>query len=219
METFGDRKRIMFKVQKTISYTTIPKAFLEDNTLSVVAKGLLASIYHSGDITFLKESKDVLRPYVQELVSKGYCKVEDKNIIVLLRPKTRNIKTTDDFNMDKPKRQTLYEYMLELTQDFSKEEKDLFIQYFNIRVSAPKGTRFEQRPLHKFELRSLVESLKLMKGNKVEIIKQSIDKQYLKFVDLPKTMSKDKLVTNVATKEEVDSYKNQLESEGLLSEF
>lgn len=210
----------MFKLPKTILYTTIPKNFLEDTNLSVTAKGLLASLYHTGDITFLKEDKDYLRPYVKELIANGYCKVVDNDIHILLKPKTRMIKESDSFDMEKPKRQTLYDFMLELIQDFNEEEKEMFIRYFNIRVKAPKGTRFENKPLHKFELISLVDSLKLMKGNKVIIIKNSIDKQYFKFVDNIQT--KDNLSTRTITKEdkkEIEDYKKQLESEGLLSQF
>lgn len=228
----------MFKVKKSKTYITITSYHLKDINLSIEAKGLqswLLSDFSNWDGTFEEIislnstlTRSQLINILNELQEKGYLEI-DKNNNYIIYDKPVNVKDkvfkpitleSDANSSETGKKKNLYQKCDEAVRSYTQDEKlyNALIQYLKLRLNPGAGTRLASMPLQYFnQWRNQLFSLDTMKGDKVKIVEQSIMKGWAKFVDLPETVSLDKVKSNSYTMEEIEEFKNRakkLEEEG-----
>lgn len=175
-----------FKIQREVGKVTIPKAFLEDKNLSTTAKGLLACVYVSGDTELNKEDKDYLKPFVLELLQAGYLENMGSYLKVLNKPKKpKKEKELTDKLIEKAPKQTFFSKIMKAVDEFtSNEELRLLLKdYFVARQNRKPGTRFERSFLNGPTLERMLNELKeLPLQEQIDVVRLSLEKQYLKWV-------------------------------------
>lgn len=204
-----------FKIKKQIGLTTIPKYFLEDKELSIVAKGILGVLYHHGDLLpFVKEDRDSLKPYVMELVEKGYIKNENGILEVQNKPINFRKKNTT-VSLEPNKKETLFDYMIKEVSNYTNdvELQNVLKEYFTARMSKQSGTRFANFHFSKQSIKPLLDELNNL-GDKVNAVRLALKHQYSGFKYI--TLSKgDNAISNRASKDEIlDARRRLKEGDG-----
>lgn len=219
----------MFKVSHKRIYTTITNYHILDKDLSMQAKGLMTwflSDINNWDGSFdgiLKNNnlldKEFLLNIIDELKSRGYIEIDKKgNYKINEKSKKladedlKKVKASDteELGNNSPKKVNLYtkcrNYINEYTED--RELRSVLIQYLNLRFNPGAGTRLHSMPIaYLNQWRNLLITLDTMEGDKTKIVAQSINKQWAKFVDIPK--ARDDVKSNSYTKEDIEKFRKR----------
>lgn len=182
-------------------YTTIPSTILDDNRISIGAKGLYIQLFYSNksissleDVTKLTTStKEELDNWFKELANVGYIIV--KNNRCDLVAKTQGEKTvakkldeeaveayTETVTEKKP---NAYEIMIKIinSYDLPNNVKQLLTTYFENWLNR-KGRYVDADQLHGNKVRLLIGELisfHVSEKTMISIVQNSIDHEYFKF--------------------------------------
>ena len=222
----------MIKLQKHIKYCTIPIHFLEDESLSLEAKGLLSLLYAKDysefdDILTDEFTKDKLLVILNELSSKGYLEMSGDNYNISYKSsksKQNNdtsieeVKTKEDINteVETTKKLNLYEKCMNAIDEFTEdvELKSALKEYLEIRLNPSKDSRLYDRKIaHLNVWKAQLNSLNTLTGNKLDIVNQSIRNAWAKFVDIdPNKVEGTPVYSNRYTKEEIEQIRERAKS-------
>ena len=222
----------MIKLQKHIKYCTIPIHFLEDESLSLEAKGLLSLLYAKDysefdDILTDEFTKDKLLVSLNELSSKGYLEMSGDNYNISYKSsksKQNNdtsieeVKTKEDINteVETTKKLNLYEKCMNAIDEFTEdvELKSALKEYLEIRLNPSKDSRLYDRKIaHLNVWKAQLNSLNTLTGNKLDIVNQSIRNAWAKFVDIdPNKVEGTPVYSNRYTKEEIEQIRERAKS-------
>lgn len=217
---------------------SIPSYILDDNRISLGAKGLFIQLFYSNDnICSLKELRELtsnteeeLNCYFNELASAGYvvisdkkCELKHKAVSERKAKETTEEAVTQYANSTQPKKKSAYEYIQDVVNsyDLPINVKQLLITYFATWLSK-KGRFAEADSLHKNRVMQIIGefiSYHLSEPDMITCIQQSIDKGWYKLVS-PNNISnssnfnqfdKTTLVSGSYTKEDIEDIKRRAE--------
>jgi hypothetical protein len=213
---------------------TIPSYILDDNSISLAAKGLYVQLYYSNSsINSLKEltnytnnSEEELKSYFEELTKAGYITIKDNRCDLLQKAvsdrssKKTDVETASNYTevvQEKPK--SAYEKMILLIQSYKFNEKieNLLITYFEKWLNG-RGRFAQADKLHGYVVRAKINDLvsfKLSDDDMITVIQESIDNEWFKFVNpankvknntsnSSSNFDKTKLKSGTYTQEEID---------------
>lgn len=232
------------KIRKII---TLPTNYLDDPNLSLEAKGLYTQLYYSNDrITALKDLTDIvnsseeqLKKAFNELTEYGYvtikndrCDLQQKAVSAKSDKKTSTEDAEKYAETTQPKTLNKFEKLMKLiesykeTNQFSEDVVALLKVYFEKWMNK-RGRFVEADDLHGYIVRAKIGDLISFHASDdemINIIQQSIDKEWFKFVK-PNSetatqgnvsaFDKTKLESGTYTQEEIDNIlkrKQELES-------
>ena len=189
----------------------IPTHFITDTNLTYAEQGMLVSLYCG------EEPKD--KDIYNSLIYKGYIEQDKKGELVVKaipKPKEIPIIVADEEKQELPqktKKPTLVDKCLLEIDLFTKdaEVKKALRDYLFIRLNPDKNSRLYDKRLastHKFKI--LLNQLNTMRGNKLDIVRQSIIKEWAVFVDIE---PKDSASSDTLTDEE----RARLDRDGSIS--
>lgn len=211
----------MFKLQKQIGLMTIPKEFITDKELSIIAKGILCSLYHCGDLENVKEEKDFLRPYIKEIIKKGYAFVENDEIVIRNKkylPK-RKINDNKVSSIEKSNKSTSYTTIIEMINNYTEDNelRELLVAYYKLRLQKPKNSELFMSRTYPKDFERILNTLDSFKGNKHNIIKNAIDKKLRVLVDCNRFDSAN--IDSLEDDKEIATYIEERQKEGKQWEF
>jgi hypothetical protein len=195
----------MFSNENKITYITSPRYANDDISLSLSAKGLYILLHSFGRkkfdiddiIALTSDNEQTVRQSLNELWKHGYIVKNKDDFKTLVVPKQReSAKPKDDISENvsnrKPEKKNLFTQMIDMVKLYTTDIdlQQALIDYFTIRLHPPKESRycdFEQNSIHKNQMKQMLYQLDTMKGNKVEIVRNAIANQWLKFVDTATT--------------------------------
>ena len=231
----------LIKVSDIKTMVTLPAYILDDERVSLSAKGLYVQICFSkndilslSDITTLaNNTEEEITQYINELIDKGY--LDYKNSTYSLKQKPITSKTIEKRNIKEVKesikeaeitpvvKKNKFDFIRDRVNasDFSTSVKVLLIDYF---IKWLKGEdRFEGQVLHKNMVDGRIESLRSIREefhlNQTELekcVKQSIENHWFKFVwplaEKPNSnFDKNVLTSGSYSSEEIEEIKRKAE--------
>lgn len=191
---------VMTKVGFKPNGRLIPTHFINDTSLSYAEKGVLASLYCDVEIT----DKDIFN----SLISKGYIEKSKKGEFIV-----KSIPKHPDGEIilieevpKKEKKPNLMTKCIDEIKNFTNDEalQNVLKQYLFLRLNPAKESRLYGHKLTFYKFTRLLADLKNMRGNKIDIVNRSIDKEWAIFVDIA---SKDNTDSSTLT----DSERNKLD--------
>ena len=222
----------MIKLAKHIKYCTIPIHFLEDENLSLEAKGLLSLLFaknYSDFDSILNDTltKEKLSKVLSELSNLGYL-VQDGNTYSISYKSSKSkqgddiaaetIKTKEELEQtgEVTKKLNLYEKCMNAIEEFTVNEdlRNILRQYLDIRLNPSKGSRLEDKRIaHVNQWKAQLNTLNQLSGNKIDIVKQSITNAWAKFVDVKSnSVEHAPVLSDRYTKEEIEKIKERAKS-------
>ena len=189
---------------------TIPTEILEDERISMGAKGLYIQILFSNqNIKSMEElteyscsTKEEINALFSELVTKGFVIIDKNNNIELVRkPKSDKVvaKTLDEEKIkeatevvkEPEKVPNAYEKMINMINNFelATNVKQILITYFEKWLNK-KGRYATADDLHGATVRRLINELisfHISDDDMIQTVQQSIDKEWFKFVPVAST--------------------------------
>lgn len=177
----------------------IPINFLSDDGLTYAEKGMLVSLYCDE----MPKDKELFN----SLIIKGYIEKDKKEEwIVRNMPKRSNdIMIEEEIKEELPKKEkkpTLIDKCINEINYFTSdiELRKVLRDYLFLRVNPDKNSRLYDKKISTvYKFKSLLTALSGMRGNKVEIVKQSIAKEWAVFVDME---TRDSTYSDTLTEEE-----------------
>lgn len=191
---------VMTKVGFKPNGRLIPTHFINDTSLSYAEKGVLASLYCDVEIN----DADIFN----SLISKGYIEKSKKGEFIvktLPKPPEGEIILIEEVPK-KEKKPNLMTKCIDEIKNFTKDEalQNVLKQYLFLRLNPSKESRLYGNKLTFYKFTRLLNDLKNMRGNKIDIVNRSIKKEWAIFVD---TASKDNTDSSTLT----DSERNKLD--------
>lgn len=217
---------------------TIPTYILDDNTVSLAAKGLYVQLLYSNNsicslkelTAFTNETEDNLQKYFAELSSAGYITIKDKRCDLLQKAVTdRSSRKTsaedaEEFAENVVVQKPLNKYekmeMLINSFDLSDNVKHSLLVYFEKRLNK-RGRFAEAEDLHGYIVRAMIGDLisfHLSEEDQITCIQQSIDREWFKFVNpvnqtqqskAGSAFNKENIKAGTYTKEDIDEIKRK----------
>ena len=199
-------KKDFIKKPRHRDFLVLPALIFEDERLSIGAKGLYAQLYYSSSsIKSLNElveistnTKDELDSYFDELIKIGYIVINKKGEAEFtIKPQNErtvakkiDVTQVDNFKnsvQEPPKTLNAYEKLINLIQSYKLDSKveNLLITYFEAWLNR-KGRYAETSELHGYIARAKINELisfHMSDEDMITCIQNSIDKEWLKFVD------------------------------------
>lgn len=178
----------------------IPTHFINDTSLSYAEKGVLASLYCDVEV----DDTDIFN----SLISKGYIEKSKKGEFIV-----KSIPKQPDGEIilieevpKKEKKPNLMTKCIDEIKNFTNDEalQNVLKQYLFLRLNPAKESRLYGNKLTFYKFTRLLDDLKNMRGNKIDIVNRSIKKEWAIFVD---TASKDNTDSSTLT----DSERNRLD--------
>ena len=216
---------------------SLPSYILDDERLSIGAKGLFVQLFYSNDnICALNDlcklttsTEDELKQYFNELAEAGYITITDKKCELKHKAVSeRKAKETSKEAVEKysettqPKKKSAYEYIVDTVNsyDLPTNVKQLLITYFGNWLGR-KGRFAEADPLHKNRVMQIIGefvSYHLSEPDMITCVQQSIDRGWYKLVP-PKdntttavnSFDKTQLTSGSYTKEDINAIKRKAE--------
>ena len=217
---------------------TIPSYILDDERVSIGAKGLFIQLFYSndnicalGDLCKVTSStEEELKIYFNELAENGYIMISDKRCDLrhkaasekMVAKKTDIKEVAEYAETTQPKKKSAYEYICDTVNsyDLPVNVKNLLITYFGNWL-ARKGRFAEADALHKNRVMQIIGefiSYHLSEPDMITCIQQSIDKGWYKLVQ-PKAENTNKsnflqfdkttLTSGSYTQEDIDNIKKR----------
>ena len=219
---------------------TIPTYILDDERVSIGAKGLFIQLFYSNDnICALNDlckvtssTEEELKKYFNELAETGYIMISDKRCDLRHKAASEKMvaKKTDITEVEQyaettqPKKKSAYEYICDTVNSYElpTNVKNLLITYFSNWLGR-KGRFAEADPLHKNRVMQIIGefiSYHLSEPDMISCVQQSIDRGWYKLVP-PKTeisnvsnfeqFDKTTLTSGSYTQEDIDAIKKRAE--------
>ena len=191
---------VMTKVGFKPNGRLIPTHFINDTSLSYAEKGVLASLYCDVEV----DDTDIFN----SLISKGYIEKSKKGEFIV-----KSIPKQPDGEIilieevpKKEKKPNLMTKCIDEIKNFTNDEalQNVLKQYLFLRLNPAKESRLYGNKLTFYKFTRLLDDLKNMRGNKIDIVNRSIKKEWAIFVD---TASKDNTDSSTLT----DSERNRLD--------
>ncbi len=202
---------MFLKVQGIRKQLTIPTDILNDNRLSVGAKGLYVQLIYSNDsICSLEDltklttnSEDELKEYFKELTTIGYVEITNKQAkLKHTAPKAvenveEKVKEAEEYaETTQPPKLNVYDKIKLIidSYDLSQNVKNILLVYFEARLNK-KGRFAASDDLHANQVRAMIGELvsfHISDEDQITCIQNAIDKQWFKFVKPEPQASKPK---------------------------
>lgn len=226
----------MFRMRTSLSYITIPSFGINDDKLSLAAKGLYAFLFskgrtYEGSYEQLKlttsSTLEEIQQVVQELVNYGYIEIKNNEFFLSMKAVENKAIITPVNNMpfldvapveekqkvQKPKRLSLFDKILNSVRKFTEDEdlRQILMDYFVARLNPAPDSRFATiGKIQLWQVNSMLKQLSELEGNKYDIVKYCLDNQYFKFFDIPERKTLDGVVSNSYTQEDIDDIQRRL---------
>ena len=231
---------MLLKTQGIRKMFTMPVDVLNDNRLSIGAKGLYTQILYSNDdicsledLTKLSTTPiEELKTYFEELTTVGYIEMNNKQAkLKNTAPKTvenveEKVKEAKEYaETTQAPKLSIYDkikMIIESYTDLSTSVQNLLLVYFTKRLNK-EGRFATSDDLHANQVRAMIGELvsfHLSEEDELKCIQQSIDKQWFKFVpNIPVTtdnkaprFDKSKLVSGSYTLDDIAEIKKKAEA-------
>ena len=217
-------------------FTTIPSTILDDDRVSIGAKGLYIQLYYSTkNITSLEDvankltisTKEELDTWFTELATIGYLVIKKDRCDLVIKPQgektvakkidEESIKEFTDKTVETEKPLNAYEKMIKLIESYKQSEvvTNMLITYFEKWINK-RGRFSEADDLHGYVVRAKIGELisfHLSDEDMVSCIQQSIDKEWFKFVAPEKkevkTFDKSTITSGSYTAEDIQQIKDR----------
>lgn len=205
-------ENIKFSVEAQRSFMHLPLEIPRNSDLSLSAKGmysilcsfdksLVSSIEELSDYT--SSNVEEVRQCLNELYKAGYIDIKEKKGAKEYKLLKHSKKCTRQAKPKKMSRVDLINAEI-LKYDADEEVKEWLRRYFHYRISPSKDSRFYGTEIpYASQVKGMLNELDNIE-NKVESIKQSINKEYFKFFEVPGSKSRDNAEIHQMTQAEAD---------------
>lgn len=221
---------VIIKNKRNI-YVTMTHYHLRDDRLSLEAKGLQSWLLSTdkkwtGEVSTISKfhpglTGEKLNSILNELQNLGYIKSDNGDILVFDVPEkvdNNKIEKININNLSKSPNKKLSGNLFSKCNDYiytytdDTDIQSALRDYLFIRLNPSKDSRLITYKLHSVkQWENLVNTLDSMKGNKEKIIKQSIEREWAKFVDIEENnLAKDGLQSNSYNPEEIEYFKREI---------